>query len=422
MNQWIVLYCLLNNKDKIGNILSLLNPRYFYEETPREVYGYIRDLVKRGITPDFSLVKSKFKEDVLNLDLSVDTDHYEEYIDNLRLNYVNSEAKRIAQTILDKKSIDEKSFTKYINEFIGSISRNKDENTHYSADIYEELVKVINQEEEHVSDIKYGIESLDEHTTGIWPGEYTLIAGRPSMGKSGVISHIAMTNALAGKNVVLFSLEMPAPKIMLRMLSSLSNTELWKLKRIKRRSEEEQKRVLESAERLRDSGIIIDTTPNINIESMRSVLHKIKLQKNHIDCILVDYIQLMDGEGFNDNNRVSEISKGLKGLSMQFEAGLIAGSQLSRLCEQREDKRPILSDLRDSGSLEQDADLVMMLYRDHYYKYNPNHEKILEVLIRKFRNGEVGKKVIEYDMKKQLLRSINYNGPLGQIAKKFEYS
>ena len=100
---------------------------------------------------------------------------------------------------------------------------------------------------------------------------------------------------------------------------------------------------------------------------------------------------------------------------------MIAASQLSRSCEQRENKRPILSDLRDSGTIEQDADLVFMLYRDHYYNYNPEHERILEILIRKFRNGEVGKLVIEYNIKKQLIKSINPNTTLGQLAKKFMY-
>jgi len=241
------------------------------------------------------------------------------------------------------------------------------------------------------------------------------------MGKSSYMIHTAAYNALNNKVVLLFSLEMPAKKVGLRIISNFCDTTLWKLKRLQNRSETEQKAIIRFAEKLRSSPLIIETTPGIDIQTMKSVIQKVQMRYKKIDLIVLDYLRLMSGPGINDNSRVSELSRNMKNISIQYNCPIIVGSQLSRMCEERDDKRPLLSDLRESGSLEQDADLVMMLYRDHYYNYNPNHQRILEVLIRKFRNGEIKKIIVDYDMQKQSLHTINYNTALGKVATKFDF-
>jgi len=418
---WAILYCILYNETKAGYILSQIKEEYFYEEFPRQVYLYVLELYQKGLKPDINILISKFPDTEIKalLSCNIDSELYNEYIEHLRDNYVDLQAKNMAQAILSKKNINTKRFLQYIDDLISVVTPNKTGNLRSSNEIIIDVVQEVNSTEDKKSKIIFGIESLDQHTSGLWPQEYYIIAGRPSIGKSGVLTHIAMTNGLLGHITALFSLEMSDKKIMTRMLSNLSNMELWKLKRIQHRKEEEQVQVMQAAEQLKKMPLFIETTPGLATENIQSVLQTIKLQYGRVDCIIIDYLQLMEGKGENDNSRVSNISKNLKQIAMQFNAPVIVGSQLSRLCESRDNKRPILSDLRDSGSIEQDADVVMMLYRDHYYNYNPENERILEILIRKFRNGEIGKILVEYNLKKQSLKPIDFNSKLGILAKKF---
>lgn len=425
MDQWHVLYCLINGGNQTGHMISMLKPEFFLETLQRNIYIYIEELLSKNIKLDINIIASKFPDYEIiiksNLNEIVDVDSYEEYISNLRSNFINQEAKRIANGILSKDKIDEDRFLEYINDFTMSISSCKETNILFASEVADKILYEVNKEEEPKSSVTYGINSLDEHTGGIWKTEYTVLAGRPSMGKSGLLGHIACTNALNGVNTLLFSLEMSAVKIMTRMIASMSNLELWKLKRIKHRDQNEQSALLKAIETIKKSPLVIETTGGITVNQIKSTIQKLILQGKKPELVLVDYLQLMDGPGENDNSRVSRLSKNMKNIAVQFEIAVISVSQLSRSCEQREDKRPILADLRDSGAIEQDADLVFMLYRDHYYNYNPEHERILEILIRKFRNGETSKIVVDYNLKKQSFKSINFNTAIGQIAKKFMY-
>jgi len=139
----------------------------------------------------------------------------------------------------------------------------------------------------------------------------------------------------------------------------------------------------------------------------------------NLGLILIDYLQLMRGKGGNETEITSNISRGLKSIAKEFNVPIIILSQLNRLCEQRENKRPQLSDLRSSGALEQDADIILFVYRDHYYNYNPKHESLCEINVAKFRDGEVGKILVEYNLKKQYWKYIDHTSKLWEIAKKF---
>lgn len=425
MIQWIVIYCLINSK-KIGHIISLVKSEYFYEDLPLRVYQYILELVEKEVQPSSELILSRFTDESKkikeSLSIEVDVNQYEEFVVNLRKKFINFKIKQLGNSIsATKDSIDEERFIKYVNNLINDISTTKNDDLHNIEEVVDIIIKQANSEEEEISKTLYGIANLDEYTGGLFPGDLILIAGRPSTGKSGLMGHIAISNAIQNNITVLFSLEMSAPKIALRMLSNLCNLEIWKLKKIGNRKEEEQKKMIEKAEQIKNSSLFIETTSGIDVSMIRSVLQKIKMKHGKIDLVIIDYLQLMSGEGLNENNKLENISKNLKRIAMQYNCPVVAGSQLSRLCEQRDNKRPLMSDLRSSGSLEQDADLVLMLYRDHYYNYNPDHERILEVLIRKFRNGEVGKVILDYNMKKQTFKPINPNSTLGTIAKRFQY-
>ena len=424
MNQWIVLFCLIYNKAKSGHILSLLREEYFYENLPRQVFIYIIELTEKGITPDLSLIQSRFaiNPSEINLDLQVDIEHYEEYIENLRKVFVSLEIKKLGKAVSNRDEINENAFVDYVDNLLTNIHTGKKDNLHYAENIAEEFYTEANSETEKINPITYGVESLDKFTNGISSDELILIAGRPSMGKSGWMGHIALTNAMKGEPVIFFSLEMSAKKIINRMFADYCDMDLWKFKKIKNRSTEDQKVFTEAKEKFKKMPLIIDTTSGLDINLLKSILQKVKMKYGKIGLVIIDYLQLMEHTGDTVNNSIANTLKKLKGITTQQQTPVIVGSQLSRLCEQREgNRRPILSDLRDSGSIEQDADVVMMVYRDHYYNYNPENVNICELIIRKNRNGEIGKVIVDYNLKSQHFKSINPNSNLGKIAKRFEY-
>jgi replicative DNA helicase len=205
------------------------------------------------------------------------------------------------------------------------------------------------------------------------------------------------------------------------MFCAATHIEAWKFKKKSFRNAEEAKRFTDYIELFKKMPLIIDSTPNLDIQNMRAVIQRVKLQYPNLGLVCIDYIQKMSGPGDNQNNIVSNISKHIKGIAKMYQVPIIVCAQLSRLCESRENKRPELSDLRDSGALEQDADIVAMLYRDYYYSRNQEHKHICEILIRKFRNGETGKVVVEYNVGTQSFKSIKPNTKLFDLSKRFYY-
>jgi len=427
MNQWYVIYCLIHNSDNKELILSCLSKDLFIDDLPLNVFMYIEELINKGVEPTTSLVESRFTKDKdkLFLDCNIDATQYEEYLNNLRLDYSAYKIKEFGTLISNKEDIDEKSFITYTNKLLDSLqSTEQHDNLVSASDVIDIVLERANAEEEVKSPIRLGIETVDKHFSGLRKGDLIVVAGRPSMGKSGLMCWSAKDNADRGFVCPVFSLEMKPEDIILRLLAGMSDLELWKFKRIGHRTPDEQKRMISAAKRFKEMKLFIDSSPALGINQMRSVLQKIKLQQGRVDAVYVDYLQLMSGQKEeNDNSRISALSRGMKHIAMEFDCPVILGSQLSRGCEVRDpdNKRPLLSDLRDSGAIEQDADIVIMLYRDCYYTQNPEHSKILELLIRKFRNGEVGKVVVEYNIKKQSFKDMNFNTQLGKMAEQFKY-
>ena len=244
-----------------------------------------------------------------------------------------------------------------------------------------------------VTGLATGWYDVDKLTTGLHPNELIIIAARPAMGKTvfalNLATHAAMTQ---DKSVALFNLEMSAEQLATRLISSLGQIDGFKL-RTGNLMNTDWKRINEASSQLSNTNLVIDDTPGITIGEIRAKCRRLASSENGLALVVIDYLQLISGGknyGANRQQEVSDISRSLKTLAMELQVPVIALSQLSRSVEAREDKRPIMSDLRESGSIEQDADIVAFLYRDDYYKKearNEDNTSIVELIIGKHRNG-----------------------------------
>jgi len=242
-----------------------------------------------------------------------------------------------------------------------------------------------------VTGIPTGFLDLDYRTAGMQPSDLVLIAARPSMGKTAFVLNIAQHVAFKqNKTVAIFSLEMSKEQLVNRMFALESNIDAQNL-RTGQLNDEEWERLIESAGVIGKSNLFIDDTPGISVSELRSKCRKLKLEKN-LSMIIIDYLQLMSGSGRNESRQqeISEISRSLKGIARELNVPVLALSQLSRAVEQRPDHRPMMSDLRESGAIEQDADVVMFIYRDDYYNHETEKKDIAEIIIGKQRNGPIG--------------------------------
>ncbi len=244
----------------------------------------------------------------------------------------------------------------------------------------------------NVTGIATGFIDLDYKTAGMQPADLILIAARPSMGKTAFVLNIAEYVAFkSNETVAIFSLEMSKEQLVNRLFAMESRVHSQKL-RTGNLSDMDWEKLIESAGVIGKSNLIIDDTPGINIPTMRSKCRKYKLEHN-LKLIIIDYLQLMSGSGRGSDSRqqeISDISRSLKALARELKVPVVALSQLSRAVEQRPDHRPMLSDLRESGAIEQDADVVMFIYRDDYYNKDTERKGISEIIIAKQRNGPIG--------------------------------
>ena len=255
-----------------------------------------------------------------------------------------------------------------------------------------ENIEKASKTKETVTGVPTGFIDLDYKTSGFQPSDFILIAARPSMGKTAfvlnVVDHVAVKKGIP---CMVFSLEMSKEQLVNRMLSMESNVDSQKL-RTGTLTDSDWDAVVEGVGIIGGSKLIIDDTPGISISELRTKCRKMKLEHG-LGMVIIDYLQLMTGSGKSSDNRqqeISEISRSLKALAREMQAPVVALSQLSRACETRTDHRPMLSDLRESGAIEQDADVVMFLYRDDYYNKDSEMKDMAEVIIAKQRNGPIG--------------------------------
>ena len=254
-----------------------------------------------------------------------------------------------------------------------------------------DMIERLCADKSDITGITTGFTDLNKKINGLQRTDLILLAARPAMGKTAFSLNLVQNAALKGDaSVAVFSLEMSKEQLVQRMLSSQSNVELSKIK-TGSLGESDWPRIIDAMAVLSEANIFIDDTPGIKISEIRSKCRRLKIEKG-LDLILIDYLQLMEGEGKNENRQqeIAKISRSLKILAKELDCPVIALSQLSRSPELRKDHRPILSDLRESGSIEQDADIVMFLYRDEYYHDDSEKKNIGEVIVAKNRHGETG--------------------------------
>ena len=412
-----VLGALLTNGSNSGAVVdtvtSILKSEDFYRDAHRIIYDAILEIVHANKTADFITVGEE-----LDRRKRLDAVGGLAYITSLANESVSYNVEEHAKIISEKAQL--RRLIDAGNKIVGMTYAGEDEPTAIlnkaeqmvldvsgqtqsessfapiSEIVLSNLDKLnaLQQHDGAITGVPTGFKDVDHVFNGLQKSDLILVAARPAMGKTAFTLNIAQNvTMLYDKTVAFFSLEMGKEQLVARILSSVAGVSSEKLRRANMDPPDWEK-VIAAADRMSKSKLFIDDTPGLTVQDMRSKLRRLKVEHG-LDLVIVDYIQLMQGRnsGKGSENRqqeVSEISRNLKLIAREFNVPLIALSQLSRSVESRPDKRPVLSDLRESGSLEQDADIVIFLYRDKYYDENSEMGDEAEVLIRKHRNGAVG--------------------------------
>ena len=255
-----------------------------------------------------------------------------------------------------------------------------------------ERIDKVSRSDSNITGLATGFIDLDNRLSGLQPSDLVLVAARPSMGKTAFVLNIAQHSAFfENQAVAIFSLEMSKEQLVNRLFALESMVDAQKI-RNGNMGESDWEKLSEGAQRIASSKLIIDDTPGISVSQLRSKCRKFKLEHD-LKLVIIDYLQLMSGSGRGTDSRqqeISDISRALKSLARELEVPVVALSQLSRNVESRPDHRPMLSDLRESGAIEQDADVVMFIYRDDYYNKDTEEKNVAEIIVAKQRNGPIG--------------------------------
>ena len=405
-----VIGSMIMDREAISIAIEHIDQHDFYHPDLKLVFNSIVDLysknnpvdlvtLQNGLKKEDSLERIGGVEYLSKLAMSVPTSaHIKNYASIVKEKSVLRRLIKTGQDIISDSYESKDELEIILNsaeEKIFNIMQNRktEEFSHVRDLINPTLNKIVSAHEngDSVTGISSGFIDLDTKTAGLQPADMILVAARPSMGKTAFALNIAQHAAVKGKiSTAIFSLEMSKEQLVNRMLCSESMVDAQKV-RTGSLEDEEWSNLLSGAAILNDSPIYIDDTPGITVGEVRAKCRKLKLEHG-LDLIMIDYIQLMSGNGNGESRQqeISEISRSLKGLAREMNAPVIALSQLSRACEQRADHRPMLSDLRESGAIEQDADVVMFLYRDEYYDKDSDAKGMAECIIAKQRNGPTG--------------------------------
>ena len=402
-----ILGCMLTDQDAVVDSIEVLKPEDFYREDNRFIYEAMSNLYSRGEPIDIITVKAELTS-MQKFEAVGGIEYLATLPDKVPLvKYIKIvEEKSILRKLI--KSADEIEGMGYSqNEEIDNImdqaekkifdimqGKNQKGYTPIKdvlVETFAELEKLYNQKEP-ITGIPTGFSDLDYKTAGLHNSDLILVAARPAMGKSAFALNIATNAAVnAKKPVVIFNLEMSKSQLVNRILCSEAMVDSNKV-RTGKIDEEDWVKLATALGPLSEAPIYIDDTPGISIAEIRAKCRRLKLEKN-IGLIVIDYLQLIQGSGKKNASReqeISEISRSLKILAKELDVPVIALSQLSRAAEARQDHRPMLSDLRESGAIEQDADIVMFLYRDDYYNPDTDKKNIAEVILAKHRAGSTG--------------------------------
>jgi len=260
-----------------------------------------------------------------------------------------------------------------------------------------EKLDMLDQSKGGLTGLSTGFKDIDLATSGLQRQNLVIVAGRPSMGKTAFMMNLAEAALLKGQGqVVVYSMEMPGDDLMIRMLSSLGRVDQGRA-RSGNLTEADWPKLTMAQKLLHGKPLHIDDSAGLTVGQIRARTRRLARKHGKIGLIVVDYLQLMHGHGNSRNEQISEISRNLKLLAKEFDCPVVAGSQLNRSLEQRTDKRPVMSDLRESGAIEQDADVIMALYRDSVYNPHVANPNLAEVLILKQRNGPIGRQLLSFN-------------------------
>ncbi len=402
---------MLTDKDAVISAIEVLKPQDFYREDNKTIYEAILNLYSRSEPVDIITVRAEL-ESMGKLDNVGGLEYLAELPEKVP---TTANASKYIKIVEEKSTL--RNLIKTANEIIElgynptedvddimegaekkifNIMQDKEQKSYSPlkdvlVESFTKLEELYNRKQ-HITGVPSGFTDLDYRTAGFHGSELILIAARPAMGKTAFALNIASNAALrANVPVAVFSLEMSKEQLVNRILSSESMVDSNKI-RTGKLEEDDWSKLAETIGPLSEGEMYIDDTPGISITEIRAKCRKLKIEKN-IGLVVIDYLQLIQGTGKRNGSReqeISEISRSLKILAKELDVPVIALSQLSRAAEQRPDHRPMLSDLRESGAIEQDADIVMFLYRDDYYNQDSEKKNIAEVIIAKHRGGSTG--------------------------------
>ena len=405
-----VLGSMLVSMDAVQAAVEVLKPEDFYREDNKEIYAAMMDIYSVGREIDMITVTEQLKlrgtlervGGTQNLATLIDnvptTSNIERYVEIVEQKSTSRNLIKVTSDIMKISYAQTEELDTIIEQAekgIFDLAQNRNSKS-YSG-MKEILVTTLDsiekmyENKEKLSGIESGFIDLDEKISGLNKSDLIIVAARPAMGKSAFVLNIASYVAMHDKvPVMIFNLEMSKEQLVKRMLSSESEIDSMRLNNANLEQEDWIK-MADASNRLADVPIYIDDTPVLTPSEIRAKCRKAKLEKN-IGLIIIDYLQLMESKTVNGSRQqeISEISRGLKILAKELDVPVIALSQLSRATESRADHRPMLSDLRESGSIEQDADIVMFLHREDYYDKDTEKKNIAEVIIAKNRHGETG--------------------------------
>lgn len=407
--QTVLASCMIDHI-AVEKVVNLLSYDDFYFEANKEIYDSIKQIHLQNIPVDavtvFEELKKRGKIDYVGgfeylatlTENIITSKNVEAYCNIIREKSTLRKLISASSEIIEKgyKENDEvQKIIELAESRIFAISQNRSINSF--AEIKDVLMTVFNQLEDraksggNITGLTTGYTDLDRMTSGLQRSDLILLAARPSMGKTALALNISMNAVKAGASVALFSLEMSKEQYVQRIISMESMVDSSKL-RTGNLDDDDWTRLISTMSLISNYNVYIDDTPSVSLFEMMSKCRRLKIEKG-LDLIVVDYLQLMSYGGRTDSRQqeISNISRGLKALARELDCPVMALSQLSRAPELRNDHRPIMSDLRESGAIEQDADVVMMLYRDEYYHKEESERKgITDVIITKQRNGPVG--------------------------------
>lgn len=406
-----VLGSMLTDKDAVISAIEVLKENDFYREDNKAIYSAIMNLYNRAEPVDIITVKAELAsigklESVGGLEYlaelpekvpsSANVDRYIKIVEEKSIlrNLIKTSNELITLGYDNTQEVDE--IIDVAEKKIFNLMQNRNQKGYTPikdvlVDTFAQLEQLYNQKQQ-ITGVPTGFADLDYKTSGLHKSDLALIAARPAMGKSAFAINIATNAAVKNKvPVIIFSLEMSKEQIVNRILCSEAMVDSNKI-RTGKLEEDDWGKLAGALGPLSEAEIYIDDTPGISITEIRAKCRKLKLEKN-IGLVVIDYLQLVQGTNKRNGSReqeISEISRSLKILAKEIDVPVIALSQLSRAAEQRPDHRPMLSDLRESGAIEQDADIVMFLYRDDYYNQDSEKKNIAEVIIAKHRSGSTG--------------------------------